>query len=278
MEVRAGAEQDPKPTQADIRVTPTVSVIITHHLDSCRPYLDACLRAVVETAGIPFEIILVSSSETRPVPACEVGTHIHDRSLDCGSKKWTAATAIAHPKSDFFLFLSDDVMVCTRTLLALVGAASRTRGIVSPFAQAEHTGRFIMEPPRLHRHGAVPGEHEFLTLTPDMSIDQIEGWHEQVIHRPAGPDILSVEPWVPFYAPLIHKSIWERVGGLDPMFESRHNDQDYCSRAAKLGIPSVFCMSAPVLHFGSRTIRQLYTTQEQNAATIAFYQKQSQGG
>lgn len=256
-------------------MTPTVSVIVTSHLDSCRPYLDVCLWALMHTQGAEFETLVIASSETAPERKAAPWAVIHDRSLDSGAKKWKHGAAVAHPKSEYFLFLSDDVMLSTWALCEMVKAAKKTGGIVSPFAQAEHvSGRFIMDPPRLSKSSG-PG-FEMLTLTPDMSLDDVKGWSPYIIGRDPGPPIIAIQPWVPFYAPLIPRAVWEKVGELDPALDSRHNDEDYCYRAARLGIPSAFCLSAPVLHFGSKTISQVYTREQMDQATHQFLLKQAQ--
>lgn len=253
-------------------MTPTVSVIVTTHLDACRPYLDACLWALWHTQGVDFETIVISSAESSLPAPLGRWTAIHDRSLDTCAKKWTAGAAVAHPKSEFLMFLSDDVMLSTWAMCEMLKAARKTGGIVSPFGQAEHVaGRFVMDPPRLSRSSGAG--FEMLTLTPDMSLEDVKGWHTQIIGRDPGPNIIALQPWVPFYAPMMHKSVFERVGPVDNELDARHSDEMYCYRAAKLGIPSAFCLSAPVLHFGSRTIRQAYTPDQMNEATAQFQKK-----
>ncbi len=222
-------------------MTPTVSVIITHHLDSCRPYLDACLWALKQSEGVTFETLLISSCQT-PFKAQDGVVHIHASQLDSVSKKWRTGVALANPATEFFLFLSDDVMLSRHALADLVAAARVTGGIVSPFGQAEHRGRFVMAPPVLSKPAAWTDSSDSpdtptLTLLPDMTLEQVEGWHQEIVDRPRGPDILASQQWVAFYAPLIPRRVYERVGEMDPELDSRHNDEDYCMRAGRIGIP-----------------------------------------
>jgi len=258
-------------------MNPTVTVIVTSHLDSCKPYLDACLWALGQSEGVTFETIVISSART-PEKLHFPSTNIHAVSLDSVSKKWRSGVALANPASEFFLFLSDDVMLSRHALADMVAAARVTGGIVSPFAQAEHRGRFVMAPPVLAKPIAWSDSPDSpdtptLTLTPDMTLEQVEGWHQEIVDRPRGPDIIAVQPWVAFYAPMMSRKVYEAVGELDPALDCRHNDEQYCYRAAKLGIPSVFCLRAPVLHFGSRTLSEAYTPADMDAATVAFQQK-----
>ena len=112
-------------------------------------------------------------------------------------------------------------------------------------------------------------------LLPDMKIeDFFEGFEQYIIERfPRRDKCLVPFQTLSFYCTMIPRMVWDEVGELDPELEYRHNDQDFCLRALKKGIPSVVNFGAFVFHFGSRTINVLGTEERKNKCTEHFKKK-----
>lgn len=233
---------------------PTLTVIVTHHLDEVEPYLKECLWALGQSRGVQFETILLASSESKP-DCPENVTLVHDRTLNTGTKKIHLGIEMASHSSQAYLLLSNDVSVTVRALSNLMAAASDIKAIIAPASNSQQA--------------------DLVYLRREMPVNM--DLADRYFALPETPDILVKQPWVPFYCPLIRRDIWEEVGDLDPALDTRHNDQDYCYRAAARGIPTFYHLGAFVLHFGSKTLYRAHAPEEFASATDYMVHKYSPG-
>lgn len=253
-------------------MNPLCTVLVTHHLDENRKYLELCLRAVLTNQGIPYEVICLADSESEPKIDPRVRL-IYDRSLTDATKKIHRGVELAHPESRFFLFLSDDVVLAQRSLYYLTALAAHNPVIMNPMSNGDFGSRYAVEL-FLWKHGQrrpIPlhAEYEDMKDWQDELINYRSPFHEY--------PMLIKQDWVPFCCTLIPKEVWQKVGQLDPKLETRHNDQDYCMRAEVLGIPTVINLAAFAFHFGSKTLSKSLLPGEQDAATEYFRQKWAPG-
>ena len=122
-------------------MNPTVTVLVTHHLDCNRPYLDLCLQALDRTEGIEIEVIVLADSESCPtVP--DGMTLVHNPDLNTATKKVHFGVAMSHPESKYFLLLSDDVVIGKRTIQTLVQTTGDQHGIMNPMSNSDNGGQF----------------------------------------------------------------------------------------------------------------------------------------
>lgn len=245
---------------------PLVSVIVTHHLDENRGYLDLCLRALAASEGVPFEAIVISDAPTCPdVP--EGMTLVHNRDLDTATKKGHFGIAMAHPESKYFFFLSDDVVIARHTIARMVEATADQMAISIPMSNGDNGAQFstVLELER------ADGERRFIPI--HLELEDVAGWEEAIIDFPARPPLVVPVPYVCFFCTLIPRRVWDVVGPLDPRLENRHNDQDYCYRARRLGIPSLINFGTFALHFGSKTLDKVAPTELRDEATRVFMEK-----
>lgn len=238
---------------------PTVSVILTHHLDENTPYLNICVESLLRSEGVSFEVIVLSDAETKPHVPNGVQL-IWDRSLNTATKKVEVGVKIADPNSKYFLLLSDDVAVSRFMMKTLVEGVADHPVICNPMSNSDNTGQFVANLP----WGCTADLKEFNGMADfEMKIRYIGAEHSLMVTR----------PWIAFYCTLIPRWVWNLVGGLDGRFETRHNDQDYCYRAASHGIASAINFGAFALHFGSKTISKSASKEEQTEATRVFIEK-----
>lgn len=245
--------------------SPLVSVILTHHLDRNRPYLNLAMNGLARQVSIPIEVIVLSDSETVPeVP--EFFTLVHDRDLTTATKKVELGIKMAHPESRYIFHHSDDVLLSKHTLYRMAATLGDSEAILNPMCNNDLASRY-MAPLKLKGH---MGERS-MPIHADLS--DMDGWTDAVTEYESPFHHLSiVQEWVTFAATMIPKKVYERVGPLDPALDSRHNDQDFCYRAARLNIPSMIHMGAFAFHFGSKTLGG-QGTPEQDAATEHFRKK-----
>lgn len=240
---------------------PTVTVLVTHHLDENAPYLELCLKALMAQKGVEYEVIVLADTERVPNVPDEF-TLVHDRSLDTATKKVHHGIKMAHPESQAFLFLSDDVVMSETCLGRLIEGAMGTVSVVCPMTNGEVGTRYLAR------------FQSELPMRPDMRLEDLWGKERELIEFDSGYHNLVVkQDWISFFCVLIPRIVWNAVGPLDPDLETRHNDQDYCYRAAALGIPSMINLGAFAYHFGSRTLRSSVKAGEQDGATEHFRRK-----
>lgn len=249
---------------------PLVTVLVTHHLTANRKYLDLCLESVLRSKAVEFEVICLADSETVPEVPHEVML-IHDRSLDTATKKVHHGIKFAHPGSKYFLLLSDDVVVSEWMLHVLVADMAGREWILNPMSNSDYGTRYVLNDqlsdPKFEGTRPIPLHANYE--------DMVE-WREALmahsspyIHAP----LVIRQDWVCFFCTLIPRTVWEKVGGLDPALETRHNDEDFCYRATLLNIPSLISMAAFAFHFGSKTLSQSLLPGEQEKATEHFQRK-----
>ena len=250
-------------------MTPLVSVIIPHHLDENHEYLKLCVDSVLASEGVDFELLVVADTVNPPdmVITDPRMNLIWDRSLNLVSKKlnWAATQA----RGKYLWLISDDVMVSKSSMRVMVDGMGENQIICNPMSNSDNGSQFwgdVGFPVKLSRE-------ELLSMN---SGTDLVAWYEG--YRSEGtrltvPFLIPVRHFVAFYCTMIPKTVWEQVGELDDRMDFRHNDQDYCIRAAQLGIPSMINLGAFALHFGDKTLPKVTTPEQLNECTRVFQEK-----
>ncbi len=245
---------------------PIVSVLLTHHLDACRPYLSWAIEGVMRSKGVPFELIVLADSETKPdVP--EGVQLIWDKNLNTGTKKINHGVEIMNAPN--LLIHSDDVVLSETALFYLVHMANNQPIIQGVMSNSDIRGRYIT-PLELEKEGSA------IILTPDMDMEDMAGWKKELFEF-ASPFVrqpfLMRQDYVCFFCTFMSKDTFRRVGPLDDDLDARHNDQDYCARAARYGVSTWINFSAFAFHFGSKTLNISASQEMRDEASRKFAQK-----
>lgn len=250
-----------------------ISVCVPHQLDSSKPYLELCLKALQATKDIDFEVFVLDGSETyASIPEDKRFARWSNQPKGVAGKL-EAFMKVINPKSTHFVLISDDVMVSQYALADMYSAFQGRDMIMNPMSNSDCTALYEADLylSRTIGHNST----EIKKIHPDMEYEDLEGWHESVIKYSRRDKCLVPFGLISFYCTMIPISVWKKVGGLDEKMEYRHNDQDYCIRAMQLGIPSVVNMGAFAFHFGSKTMRKMATPEMQNECTDYFRKKWS---
>lgn len=252
-------------------IPPRVSVILTHQLAINAPYLRLCLQSLLNSKNVPFEVLLMSGAETKPewVPDLPHFHSIWDPHLNTATLKIQKAMNWISSTSTHILLLSDDVIVSESCISRLYHAFQGRECIIGPMSNSDCSSRY-------EAHIELgPGP---IHLTPDMTMSDFEARHFQELMSFQMSDqitrlLIGCYPWISFFCTMMPKSVWEKVGGLDPQLEYRFNDQDFCTRAGHMGIPTLINFAAFAFHFGSKTLKHLKTETLDREATHHFVQK-----
>lgn len=251
---------------------PIVSIILTHHLPENRGYLDLCLKGALASEGIPIEILLGSSYDIQALPQDSRLRLLKEPGLDNATKKIHTAMNHLSPSSEYILLLSDDVYISRTLIKAQHHICKQADFILNPMSNGELGGHVISN--TFLKHDTDP--ERTLTLRPDIMLEDLVGYEERAAHT-QGPAqmLLPISPpdWVSFYCTMMSLKTWNKVGLLDPELDIRHNDQDYCYRARKLGIPSAINLDAFCIHFGSKTLPKCHSKEEMDKVSEYFCAK-----
>jgi hypothetical protein len=249
-----------------------ISVLLLHHLDENRKYLNLAMEGLENSTGVPFEVVVLADSETPP----EVPGHftlVHNPALDTATKKVHFGVKMADPKSKYFVIHSDDVVLAKDTLATLARNIGDHAMILNPLTNNDQNTRFLT-------HLVLTSDdymnQDSYVMPVNAVLEDVRGWEKHLLEYSTpfkDQGLLVRQEWVTFACTMIPRGVWQAVGDLDPELETRHDDQDYCFRAMQLGIPTFIDMGAFAFHFGSRTLSKSVKIGEQAAATAHFQKK-----
>lgn len=247
---------------------PVVSVLLTHHLDVNRPYLNWAMEAVLRSKGVPLELIVLADSETKPdVP--EEARLVWDSALNSGTKKINHGVELMN--SPNLLIHSDDVVLSESALFYLVHMGGNQPIIQGVLSNSDLTSRYLTAL-------ELKREKESLVLLPDMDMKDLESWKKELFayNSPFVRDpILIRQETVCYYCTYMPKDVFTRIGPLDEELESRYCDFDHCMRAAHIGVSSWINLSAFAFHFGSKTLNITAPPEVREEASRKFAEKVS---
>ena len=211
-----------------------ISIVVVTHLESNKKYLDSCLQSIANQTLSPdkYETIVVSSGEYQPSLAkwCK-GVHVDTRmhypeAVNYGVKH-------TDPKSKYLLILNDDTILTKESISNMLMGLGDSQIILNPLSNCdnhfmynlilgyERNGQFETMNKRFYRYD------EWEKIQPNLM-------NARSIYPPG----IVARDFVCFYATIIPRSVWNKVGELDPNFKTGQDDVDYCRRAKKLGIAS----------------------------------------
>lgn len=257
---------------------PYVTIIIPTHLDENAKYLDLAVTTALQTFGVHADVIVVSSAMTPPQDWKHPRLKTYHRpQLNNASIKVEFGIGMANPSTNVFVIMSDDVMVSRKTIEHIASVALFNNCIVNPLSNGDNGTRF-MAPLNLLRRPAITEPVLVWPIPVNLSLEDLQAGCPEYLDRilcfeTGYRNLCFTQPWLSFYCTAIPKKVLETVGPLDARMDVRHNDQDFCIRAAQKGIPAVISADAFALHFGSRTLYKAHTKEEFDQASKVFNEK-----
>jgi GT2 family glycosyltransferase len=228
-----------------------VSIVLVTYLKDNQKYLDLCMESIKRQTFKDYEVILVSSGEHSPTHPDWITHHHSDERLHF-------ADAINHgvrrtnPSSKYILLLSDDCVMTETSLEMLVGTIGEGQMILNPISTCDNNSSYSLVF-AYEKNGETKQLTNRFYRYDDLSQD-IEYIMKTRSIYPVG---IVLREYVAFYATMIPRSVWEKVGELDQNFKTGQEDADYCKRAKQQNIPSGFALNSFILHFGGVTADQV---------------------
>lgn len=240
-----------------------VAIIVTCWLYENKPYLDACIDSILNL-DYPQElldVIIVGRKSYQP-SYFGAQTVVKDSDDFGNSEGMNFGASFADKDTDFFLFLNDDTILTKDSVTNLVRAAQDAEIILGPISPCD-TG--------LH-HVLFFGFHDenekLVNFTGKNQTRIEQNYVEPMMNaKSVYPNGLILVPHLFFYAVLIPKKVWDKVGKFAEEFKTGPDDIDYSYRAKKLGIPLAVCLDSLIWHFSGITSERTLTPQmrEENA-------------
>jgi glycosyltransferase involved in cell wall biosynthesis len=227
---------------------------------NCCEYLKMCVESIRKNTDTPYKIILSdagSDSTTRDYMESLVSEGDVIVAGKRGVRQCFSSTVntgvIAAGKCSNFVILNSDVIVSKGWLKGLLANMSRKDiaacGVLSNCDRGWLNG--VKGRPTYNMKLPNTG----IELVPAMKLEAISPYLDDLYlfmdksneeHYGKFVD----QPWVAYYATMISKSAWDKVGGLDPMFQNGCEDLDHCHRLRKMGYNITQAIDSFVFHFG----------------------------
>jgi GT2 family glycosyltransferase len=248
--------------------------MIPHHRQDNDDILNLALESVIQSdyAG-EVNIHVVSSSETYPAlftsqPKDNFKLTVHHKpELNNASKKFNWLFFETVIKTEKIALVCDDVILSKGCLSALVDATNIGSCIAGPAGNND-------------LNMAYRGDLDFyiddevcIRLNNKVKKEDAKIIARQVLDYPRISSICLVTKYRPFFCIAMNYNDLVKVGQLDEKLDVRHNDEDFCDRALKLGIANVLNLGAFALHLGGQTITKEVTDKQLKDATVWYYEK-----
>lgn len=233
-------------------------------------YLNLCIDSLNQQKFKDFEVVLVSSGSncTVTLPNWFL-SHKEFYSIERMHfpKAIEKAYELSDPSSEYIMLLNNDTVLdrdCLDSMVRTMDAVP-IEIILNAFCNSDAFGFFYFA-----HTGFANGE---LFHKSQYTYEEMEGKHQDLMSLRKHPFAVMPTPFSCFYATMMKRSTYEKVGGVDTAYLTNKDDLDFCLRARKFGIQSMVAMHAAVFHFGGATTNITKTQAEENFNQEYFKQK-----
>lgn len=244
-----------------------VTIVCVTYLKENDKYLRLALESVKNQIFDDYELILVSSGDHVPQDIPKWVKHLHHKERHHYPEAVNSGFKLADPSSQYFFMMNDDVILTKNSLKNLVMTAGENDILLNPISNCDNGSKYSLVmghqkhsefnrlTQRFYRYDDLKDSFESL-----MSSDSIYPWG------------LILQDFICFYATLIPRKTWDKLGGLDPQFKTGQDDVDLSFRAKQMGIPAAFVLNSLIWHFGGATA-DLALTDEIRKSNIEYFSK-----
>lgn len=237
-----------------------VSIIICTHLEQAQPYLDLALKSLEKQTLKDFEVILVSSGEYLPITDSHViKTHSHSDKRLHYPAAMVRGYGLTDPTSEYIFLMNDDAFLHEKCLQSLVEVqeVSTKEIVLNPLANCDAYGMFYYGKYGYFKQG------ELVHLPPKAKIEDIQPIATDIMERMFLYQPLLVPiPFCPFYATLMKRPTYDKVGGIHSEFLTGWDDSDFAMRARKHGVEFYAALHAGCFHFSGISADLVLTVEE----------------
>ncbi len=252
---------------------PKVTIVLVTYLKENQKYLDLALESI-NNLNYPIEqmeLIVSSSGDYTPavMPMKMKTLEVHSDIRLHFSAVVNQGVRAANPESEHYMLVSDDTMMTKNSLANLIDEAGihvQPR-VVGPISNCDNRSKYVLF------FGFQIGDKQYQLTERFYRYDALAPYKAQLFnqdsHYPAG---VLIQEHICFYAVLIPKVVWVKVGELDEKFLSGQEDIDYCFRCKEQGVPIVIALEAIIWHFGGTTA-DVVTTKDLRDFNINYFKE-----
>ncbi len=247
-----------------------LSILTASYGSQSQAFINLCYRSLEAQTFQDFEVIHVSSGEFQPhIPVLGLN-RIHHHSKD--RLHYPAAIAktyeISNQDSEYIFMLNDDVILsdsCLQNMINFLDQSADT--ILNPMSPCCN-GRAYMAPLGFSNGGEnifyAKNHYQYGEMA--KNVDHII--KRSIVHSP----MFFPKEQVWFFATMMKRSVWEKVGGIDSEFRTGMDDQDMSLRARQKGINVGIFTGASVFHFSGATADK-HLSDEDRAFNPEYFKK-----
>lgn len=248
---------------------PLVTIIICTYLEQNQKYLDLAFNSINRQTHKNIEVVLVSSSRSKPVVRC-----IHPVHKVHSEERWHYPRAVfegykqVKENSEFILLLNDDAFMHESCIEDLVNGMGDSEMILNPLSPCSNAAFYYA------RIGFIDERGMLIPIKQQNVYEEIAPYADRIMtHAYRYPPLIFFTTFSPFFCTLIKKKTWDKIGGIDPTFKTGQDDLDFGIRAARMGIRCATLASAFVMHFSGRSASSSLTDEDREFNINYFNQK-----
>lgn len=246
---------------------PLVTIVCATYLEENDRYLRTALKSIENQTYKNIEFILVSSGEYEPKDLPDWVRHIHHSKRHHYPEAINSGFKYASKDSKYYFMINDDVIITKDAIENMVGVIGESEIVLNPISNCDNGFKYHLVMGFFKNGDFIPMKQRFYRY------DDLKDNHLDLM------DTHSLYPWgivaqdfVCFYATMMPKTVWDKVGGLDNEYQTGQDDVDFSLRAKKIGIPCGIALNALIWHYGGATA-DIALTQENRAFNIDYFKK-----
>jgi len=230
---------------------PKVSIVVPAYFfnEDSQKYLDLCLESIA-ALNYPkdlIDVVVSSSGPMKPLVPLKY-RHIHSDERLHFPKAVNRGVRATKETSKFLFILNDDTCLTEDCLIRMIEVIGDSEMVLNPTSNCDNSVRYGLTIGYVKGEEFKPIAERFFRIS-DMGGDERLLIKAQSIY----PTGIIAQDWLPIYATLIPRKVWEKVGEIDEKFMTGQDDLDWCWRCKKLNIPRGVVLSALAWHFGGVT-------------------------
>ena len=215
-----------------------------------------CIKSIIKNTRHPYELIIIDNDSEEPVQKwCRKYLRnqkniVFHRNKENQGFAQGCNQAITFATGEHILLLNNDTIVTPFWLTRMVASfVYKNVGIVSPMS-INVGGEQNIDKIFSLDHKPYIDNKELLKFSEKFSISRL--------------GTFSYEKLLFGFSMLIRKEVWQKIGGLDPIYGYGYSeDADYCMRTLRLGYELFLCKDIYIDHVGSASFNSVSFNKEQ---------------
>ncbi len=230
-----------------------VSIIVTTYLEKSKPYLDACIQSIKNQSYADIETIIVGRPSYAPAYDGVTTVHPPMDSFGCATGV-NFGISKSDPASHYIFTINDDVILTKNCVSNLVKIMGDGDWILNPLSNCDNGIKYLFD------FSFYKDGNEHRVNAPQYIYDDLKGYLPELMNAESRlPTGIILQNELFFYATMIPRKVWEKVGQFDEIFKTGQDDIDYSLRARQKNVALGVCTDALAWHFSGASANSTMT-------------------